>query len=60
MDSRITLLHNLMDRLEYNESQRKWKLTGYITQSEREAFQAAIFCFADHLALLEKERETER
>ena len=39
---RVLLLQNLMSRMEYNEPQGVWKLTGAITRGEREALVYAL------------------
>ncbi len=42
IEQQIVLLRNLIERMEYNEKQSTWKLSGSITSGEFKALQDAF------------------
>jgi len=44
-ETRIVLIDNLLNRMEYNSTQRVWKLSGVITNNEYTALQEIVYSY---------------
>ena len=46
-EERLVLMGNLLNRMDYNETQKTWRLTGNITEAEYESLQEAQRCLRE-------------
>jgi len=47
----LLLMRNLESRMEYNEKQESWKLSGSITKAEHNAFMSTLDVYAAHVQI---------
>jgi hypothetical protein len=48
-EEKLILLENLLQRMEYNEKNNYWKLSGSITRKEREAIRSAMEVYKESI-----------